>query len=211
MKRIELIHPTLLFIDHLDNYFDNSLEYIEKIIHLLNQENWDLSEGVGVDQTKNSLLHLQNEYYGITNTINLILDSIKKDFNFDTERFSINQMWANNSKLNRSHPMHYHPNSFFSGIVYLTSGSKTYFQDPVMFRLSSQIQVSSDLDNPMFEIEPNPGQIVIFPSWLYHGTQQNKIENRMTISFNSIPEGKTNFKNSNNRLSQLNVYQGENK
>jgi len=207
MKKVELLYPTPLFTDHLKNYFNNYEKFVQYLIQCLNNEEWRLNEGL--DQTKDSLLNEKSEYSDLVNILHEIIDSIKNEFEFDTERFLINQMWANKSKINDSHPGHHHPNSFFSGIVYLTDGSPTYFNDPVLFRVSSQLKVHSNFDKELFKFNPNPGQILIFPSWLYHGTEPNTNQERISISFNTFPEGKTNFKYPFNNLSQLNVYKKE--
>jgi len=71
---------------------------------------------------------------------------------------------------------------------------KYFSNDPVNSRSNTLLFVKSSLDNSKCEIKPIPGSLIVFPSWLVHGTNQNKdIFERVSISFNTFPQGKINF------------------
>jgi uncharacterized protein (TIGR02466 family) len=107
-------------------------------------------------------------------------------------------MWANiSSSLNR-HNMHMHPNSFFSGVLYLNApknAGNIGFKDP---RIASEVlkfdfEEGSIFKNKTIEVEPITGRLILFPSWLYHGTQPGEfspLEERVSLSFNVMPVAK---------------------
>jgi len=108
---------------------------------------------------------------------------------------NITCMWANvSSKLNR-HNMHMHPNSFFSGVLYLNAPENCGnigFKDPRMASelLAFDFEEDSIFRHRTIEIEPVTGRLIFFPSWLYHGTRQgefNPPDERVSLSFNIMP------------------------
>ena len=84
--------------------------------------------------------------------------------------------------------------SFYSGVYYLTEGASTVFEDPVIHRTQAQIEVLRKDYNPSEYIIPEPGKLVLFPSWVYHLSQIHLGKNsRYIISFNTMPAGKINY------------------
>jgi uncharacterized protein (TIGR02466 family) len=91
--------------------------------------------------------------------------------------------------------LHPHSNSFFSGVLYCETpgiSGNIGFKDP---RPAAEVLYFDYADNSIFkertvEIEPKKGRLVMFPSWLYHGTKSgffSENENRISLSFNIMP------------------------
>lgn len=147
-------------------------------------------------QTDNNL-HLLSQTQELITFFDLCLSSIKNINQLQTDKIKITLCWANKSTYNSKHQNHYHPNSLYSGIFYLTSGgAKTIFYDPVNYRNEAMIKVFGNNINPnpnKAEIIPEKGRLVIFPSWFRHSTENHDGDSiRWTISFNTLPYGKTN-------------------
>ena len=108
----------------------------------------------------------------------------------------ISCMWANISKSKNRHALHLHANSYFSGVLYLdapSSPGNIGFKDPraASEMLSFDYKPGSMFKERTIEVEPKTGRLLIFPSWLHHGTRSGNFddnENRISLSFNVLPK-----------------------
>jgi uncharacterized protein (TIGR02466 family) len=92
--------------------------------------------------------------------------------------------------------MHNHANSFISGVVYLTpthaSAQTVFMKSPggtdFMFRNdhagTKPTPYSAD---KWISPAPQPGDMVLFPSYLMHAVPPNQGGQRISLSFNAIP------------------------
>lgn len=87
---------------------------------------------------------------------------------------------------------HVHGMSFVSGALFLQTdaqSSKLFFSNPNPHVAGID---NKNSDNQFmwdwFSIEPNIGNLVVFPSWLKHGSNhtQNNSDERVVLSFNSL-------------------------
>ncbi|HMJ15868.1 MAG TPA: TIGR02466 family protein [Polyangiaceae bacterium] len=110
--------------------------------------------------------------------------------------WALKEMWGNVLANGGRQAMHNHANSFISGIVYLTPthpGSQTVFMkspggSEFLFRNDHQGITPSEFSaDKWIGPAPQPGDMVLFPSYLMHAVPPNQGERRMTLSFNSIP------------------------
>jgi uncharacterized protein (TIGR02466 family) len=104
--------------------------------------------------------------------------------------------WANISRNGNYNALHDHPNSVWSGVYYVSSGTPEP-QDETNGKLEffDPRQGASMMGHPLgntsgrFTVDPLPGLMVMFPSWLKHmvhpffGTGE-----RISISFNITPK-----------------------
>ena len=87
---------------------------------------------------------------------------------------------------------HTHPNSILSGGLFINVGkkaSKLYFHNPNPF--VSYTETKEPLNNYSYDwysFNPKKGDLIIFPSWLRHGSNgyKNLYSNRTVISFNAV-------------------------
>ena len=110
--------------------------------------------------------------------------------------WAIKEMWVNVLDTGGRQAMHNHANSFVSGVIYLTPthpGSQTVFMkapggSEFLFKNDHQgmtpTQFSAD---KWVSPAPDPGDMVLFPSYLMHAVPPNQGERRITLSFNAIP------------------------
>lgn len=93
-----------------------------------------------------------------------------------------------NSKLKK----HTHPGSTLSGVLYLKADEKSspiYFYNPNPFAAFTTI---NNAENPFtrehVKFAPRTGDLLIFPSWLAHGSdvEENLSKERIILSFNTI-------------------------
>lgn len=110
--------------------------------------------------------------------------------------WSLKEMWVNVLDTGGHQAMHNHANSFISGVVYLTpthDSSRTVFM-----KSPGGTDFSFKNDHPgvatgQFNAEkwispkPEPGDLVLFPSYLLHAVPPNAGERRITLAMNAIP------------------------
>jgi uncharacterized protein (TIGR02466 family) len=104
--------------------------------------------------------------------------------------------WINWQKNQGFNTPHVHPQSWFSGVYYLTfstGAGRIFFVDP-----RPQVRVepipltqskSSEIEKIREKLYLNISQdsLIIFPSWLEHGTEVNESDERVSIAFNLDP------------------------
>ena len=108
----------------------------------------------------------------------------------------LKEMWVNVLDTGGRQAMHNHANSFISGVVYLTPthpGSQTVFMkspggSEFMFRNDHQGMTPNEFSGDKWiSPAPEPGDLVLFPSYLMHAVPPNQGARRITLSFNAIP------------------------
>jgi uncharacterized protein (TIGR02466 family) len=108
----------------------------------------------------------------------------------------LKEMWVNVLDTGGRQAMHNHANSFASGVVYLTPthpGSQTVFMkspggSEFMFRNDHSKTTPSEFNaDKWVSPAPEPGDMVLFPSYLMHAVPPNQGERRITLSFNAVP------------------------
>lgn len=112
-------------------------------------------------------------------------------------RWTVKEMWTNMLETGGSQALHSHANSFVSGIFYLTPSHpacKTVFVRPpggydFSFRHHTRSATVGPYNAGKYVLpEAEPGDLVLFPSYLYHEVPRNQGDQRITVSFNAIPD-----------------------
>ena len=110
--------------------------------------------------------------------------------------WSLKEMWVNVLDTGGRQAMHNHANSFISGVAYLTPthpDSRTVFmKSPGGTEFSFKNDHAGVVTGPYnadkwISPAPEPGDIVLFPSYLMHAVPPNPGERRITLAFNAIP------------------------
>lgn len=146
-------------------------------------------------QTLDNHLEIREEYKELYDWFNICLEDYRKTFQYHCEQFKIVLSWANKADQHGSHRMHVHPNSFLSGIYYLSENpSPTYFEDPrYQIRAGWFVATTHPINDNVWPCPSETGSLVLFPSWMPHYTEAQPFEGlRYTISINVIPVGATN-------------------
>lgn len=112
-------------------------------------------------------------------------------------RWTIKEMWTNVLALGGSQSMHAHANSFASGIIYLTpshaSAHTVFVRNPAasefIFRHNTRTaRVGPFNAGKWVTPDIEPGDMVLFPSYLLHEVPMNQGGERITMAFNAIPD-----------------------
>ncbi len=114
----------------------------------------------------------------------------------ETLGWSIKEMWVNLLEPGGRQAMHNHANSFISGVVYLTpthpDSSTVFMKSPggtdFIFRNDhAGTQAGPYSADKWASPVPDPGDMLLFPSYLMHAVPPNQGERRITLAFNAIP------------------------
>ena len=110
--------------------------------------------------------------------------------------WSIKEMWVNLLDTGGRQAMHNHANSFVSGVVYLTPthpDARTVFMkspggsDFAFKNDHARVAPGPYSADKWISPEPEPGDLVLFPSYLMHAVPPNPGPRRITMAFNAIP------------------------
>ncbi|HYQ27466.1 MAG TPA: TIGR02466 family protein [Polyangiaceae bacterium] len=108
----------------------------------------------------------------------------------------LKEMWVNVLDTGGRQAMHNHANSFISGVAYLTpthpTSSTVFMKAPggteFMFRNDHPGMAPNEFcADKWISPTPEPGDLVLFPSYLMHAVPPNQGKRRITLSFNAIP------------------------
>jgi uncharacterized protein (TIGR02466 family) len=149
--------------------------------------------------TTDDNLHILPEYQQLQTLIDNEAKQFFKEFlGLDSSKVKMTCMWSNVQKDSCRHNTHQHPNSFYSGVVYLNvptgndvDPGNIFFIDPRYSK--NMIYADYSKQNPLSDREwwytPVTGMMLLFPSWLEHGTKVCRIppdQYRISLSFNYI-------------------------
>lgn len=121
----------------------------------------------------------------------------------DTQTFEIQNSWINRHSSGDFAGTHNHSNSLISGVYYISvqdrSGAIQFEKNKSYFNLWPDlidIEFNNDLDKTnvfnaqAWAITPMDGDIVLFPSHLYHSVYENESnQKRYSLAFNVFPRG----------------------
>ena len=110
--------------------------------------------------------------------------------------WSLKEMWVNVLDTGGRQAMHNHANSFVSGVAYLTRThpeARTVFMRPLGgtdFSFKNDhagVHTGPYNADKWISMPPEPGDVVLFPSYLLHAVPTNPGERRISLAFNAIP------------------------
>jgi uncharacterized protein (TIGR02466 family) len=114
----------------------------------------------------------------------------------ETLGWSIKEMWVNLLDAGGRQAMHNHANSFISGVLYLTpthpDARTVFMKSPggVEFSFKNDhagVETGPYNAEKWISPQPEPGDLVLFPSYLMHAVPTNPGPRRITMAFNAIP------------------------
>ena len=110
--------------------------------------------------------------------------------------WAIMEMWVNVLDTGGYQAMHNHANSFISGVAYLTRThpeARTVFMRPLGdtdFSFKNDhagVRTGPYNADKWISMQPEPGDVVLCPSYLLHAVPTNPGERRISLAFNAIP------------------------
>ena len=111
------------------------------------------------------------------------------------QKVKLSNLWININGYKDFNRRHTHQNSIFSGVFYVKSPDKSsmlrFFHPSADFMVRDwNVDLKCNMyTSSIWEILPEEGKLLLFPSWLEHEVDQNlSQEKRISISFNLVGE-----------------------
>jgi uncharacterized protein (TIGR02466 family) len=193
MSEVVPLFSSPLYISNIkDVDFSSILRYAEEIEYAV--------------PVKDTGVYISNEVYlidklpelkqSITNHVNIYLNDIlelEKSFKiYFPDSWFVKVLPQGHSEF-----YHFHSNSLYSGVVYIdvepNGGSIEFFTNITGFNSSINLNLPVKRPNiynsEKFTFKPESGEILLFPSSVYHRVNHNNSDkNRYSFSFNILPE-----------------------
>ena len=196
MKNYQIykLFPTPVFHFRVENYQELNIELENYILNLKKKDekgqkksnaggwhshNFDLTN----DNTAKKFAKIFEKFYK-----KVIISEMGWKYNSD--KVKIEGMWSIINKKGSFNIQHNHPNAYLSSAYYVKhpekSGSIKFFDPREQKSIRyPKIKKYGELSAATVEIAPKEGDLLIFPSYLYHAVAENLSEqDRIIISFN---------------------------
>lgn len=156
---------------------------------------------------KNAVDGLENDnrFVKIKNQIEEIIKFILVDLYSTTEiDYYLSSMWSTCCLPGESGEIHFHSNSFYSGVFYPFENTQSdiCFYSPVQEKFSLDITGNVDRWNQFnvgsYPVKPSQYDLLLFPSYLKHKVMKNNSsEKRYSLAFNVFIRGELKAPTSN--------------
>ena len=185
----ELLFPTPVMFN------DISRDFTKKELTFINSHSKATNRNVGNTVSNNSYILEEPEMKDlkkfITEQLNEYVKRVYKP-KFPAKAF-VTQSWLNWTKKGEFHHKHEHPNSFISGVLYISTDST---KGKITFHKSEyrQLQLDTDtfdvMNSDSWWFNVKTGGIVMFPSSLTHHVEDVLADDvRVSLAFNSFIKG----------------------
>ena len=192
MSEIFDIFPKKIYISHLDRKITN-----KEIDEVLRLGEIDTHNNFG-NLIGNNQNILDNEKFAdiknfIQKSLNEYIEKVVQPKN--NVSIYITQSWLNYTRTNEYHHMHYHKNSYLSGVFYFNT-----VKDDKILLIDGQpqycLEIESKVLNDHYYFSVKHGQLILFPSLTYHTVEKNNdSETRVSLAFNTFLKGDISLKN----------------
>jgi uncharacterized protein (TIGR02466 family) len=99
----------------------------------------------------------------------------------------LSEVWVNINRNGHFNTAHVHPNNVLSAVIYIRTPQdcgKIIFENPTLAE-HYPVDKNNQLFMGKFWVQPNPGDMIIFPSYLKHSVEMNKSNDpRISIALN---------------------------
>ena len=124
--------------------------------------------------------------------------AIEFGLKLEGKKIKVSNFWFNINRKKDHNKMHTHSGSIFSGVFYIKTPDRCgrlVLEDPSAQLMQSflkywHLEVEwNQYTSMVWSVSPDPGDLVIFPSWMSHYVEPNMSdEDRISISFNTVVE-----------------------
>lgn len=183
--KLELMYPTpVAFFDLAKPITAKELKYMESKTFRENQFNVSsedsyILENLPMKRLKGEILRCVNEY---AHDVWRVTD--------ETE-LRITQSWLNVTREGQAHHRHSHPNSLFSGVLYIKTEpdrDRIVFYNEGHVALKPKYSEYTTWNSGSWWLPVTQGQIVLFPSSLIHSVESvGGGCDRVSLAFNTFP------------------------
>lgn len=112
---------------------------------------------------------------------------------YEVDKVKVTASWGNELQKDDPVNVHNHPNSFVSGVFYLTNGSPLNFHNPLSAEdlFTFRLKLIHDDENQhtwqVLKLPIEPGYLILFPSKVMHHVDPNENNYRYSVAYNTVP------------------------
>ena len=193
---MHLFFSTPIWASKIENYEKTNHEMFEYIIGLQKNDPEGISKsnfkGWHSENFNMNDEQPKNFVEAIKNNINTALNDMGWDLT--NQSVKIQGAWAIINEKNAWNQKHHHSNSDLSAAYYVSAHDNCgdivfYDPRPAPVHKHPMSKIPNKLNATRREIKPEPGMLILFPSYLEHSVRANlSDEKRVVISFNLILE-----------------------
>jgi len=185
----ELLFPVPVMFNEIGRDFTKEeLAYIESQSTSIKRNDGNASSNINYILNEPEMMDLKKF---VTDQLNEYVKRVYKP-KYPAEAF-VTQSWLNWTKKGEFHHKHQHPNSFISGVLYISTDSltdKITFYDAGYKQLQLAPETYDILNSTSWWFLVKTGSIVMFPSSLTHDVENVVADNlRVSLAFNSFIKG----------------------
>jgi uncharacterized protein (TIGR02466 family) len=111
----------------------------------------------------------------------------------ENTELKITQSWLNKTFKNEGHHYHCHPNSYLSGVFYVQTNDNDnivfYNNDPRISYYESSVNNWNLINSATWWLPTPQNSLIIFRSDLHHSVPKTPNDERISLSFNTFPNG----------------------
>lgn len=158
-------------------------------------KNLERRENQGNETSVNADVFSADEMQDIAAFVNEKLKFYFQDIHspaYDVDVY-VTQSWANYTKKGQFHHKHRHPNSFISGVFYISANRE---KDRIKFFTHKDPQIEiptkkyNQYNSESWWLSVSSGELVLFPSTLWHMVDTvDSDDERISIAFNTFLKG----------------------
>jgi len=185
VKELYAAFPTPIAVYSIDKILTEEMFFVNRLPRVANMSNMNSKE--------NYIFHkpeLKRIADFATECLNDFLQTIYCP-STDVSAY-ITQAWANYTTKGQNHHAHRHPNSFLSGVFYVsvTPEDKIVFIKDSPPAIEMATRTTNEWNQNIMPFTVRPGELVIFPSSLMHMVERATTnDTRVSIAFNSYLRG----------------------
>ena len=189
MSQLITIFPTSVFKTNYNREFDANEKFTFDSYEKTSTENTGnkITPDHNVLGNSNSLSNLKQFF---NKSIN---DYVRNAYNPTAELdVYITESWINYTYPGQHHHLHYHPNSFISGVFYYNTipNDGLVFVKTVKGMFEIEPKEYNYLNSDSWSLPVINGDLLLFPSTLQHQVDKNKSNDvRISLSFNTFIKG----------------------
>jgi len=184
--------PTAIWKFDVPGYSELNERLMEVILAERGRDAAGMSRSAVLGWHSGDQLHQRAEMKAFVEVLEQNIAEVVRSYKLDPAQAEVElaSCWAVvNGKL-ASGVVHCHPNSFLSGVYYVSvpeHGGNIFFQDPrpAANAIACPVTEFTPWTIRQVSYRPRAGGMLIFPGWLYHGVEPNLSDApRVSLSFN---------------------------
>jgi uncharacterized protein (TIGR02466 family) len=139
-------------------------------------------------------LHRDPAFAPLVAQVHAAVATAHQALHYVVEGFRLTGMWANVLPPGHHHPVHAHANNFWSGVYVLRCDDPdarlTFLHPNPAARVTLPTRRElNPANSTSWSLPPEPGVLVLFPSWLEHHVTPVRRGERVSLAFNVVLTG----------------------